>query len=328
MTREFLEEIKIPWTKTELTVMFNWKIKTIKESQIKNYLNHANIYYLPWVDPELEDWKRASDNNVIKTNRFCIDIDMRNQFDEEITNLEIVKAWLDFAKYLKDANELFWEFSYIVFSWNWLHIYYHWDTIEIDKNIYKEWVKYILRMWDDFINDPWFFSDHACCNLARILRLPWSYNMKNWAKVRILAKQKVKSRLFTDIEKYANISLEEQKKEEEKKKKELEKKMKLYASRWEDNNLYEKINDIPAYQIAEMLLPEFPFDWKKNFKNKKWWFAGYFYVKEMNWIANWWSRYFNWWDENSVFSPFMIIKNWYWLTNRETFEYFKDKFNL
>jgi hypothetical protein len=126
--KKFLKEINIPWTRTEITAMFNWKIKTIKESEIESYKNKANIYYLAGVDPELEFWKRARDYQIISKNSFCIDVDIRNQCEDKLTNLEIVQEWLDIAGLLKKYNKLFWQWSYIIFTWNWLHIIYKWKS--------------------------------------------------------------------------------------------------------------------------------------------------------------------------------------------------------
>lgn len=295
----------------------------ISYEKIKRYINSENIYFLSWwnLSKKKEIWHRFSDSDILIKNYFAIDIDLRNQYNWNITNLEIEQEGLYIAEHLYKSNELFWEWSYIVFSWNWLHLYYIWDERQFDKNIYKDWVKYIFDMWDDFIWDEQLYSDKACCNIARIFRLPWTINQKNWAKTKVLAEQNKTSQLFNNIEKYAKIV----QKKRDKQQKEIEKQMKKNI--WKNNEDYEKIQQIPAFLIAQLLLPEFPYDWKRNFKNKKWWFCWYFYVKDKNAICNWWSRYFIFdWISDSCWWPFQLVRYHLWLTSKETFEYFKNNF--
>ena len=325
---KFLQKFNIIWTKTEITIMFNWKIKTIKIEEIDKYKSIANIYFLPWVRPDLEDWKRANDRDIVAKKSFTIDIDLRNQLQTTISNMEIVQEGLAFAQLLWEHHKLFWQWSYINFTGNWLHIYYIWKETTFTPKQYKMWVKYIYKMWDDFWNDMWaneFRSDHACCNIWRILRVPWTINQKNGWTVRILAEQEVESELFNNIKLFACITWYDEIIEAQILQKQLLKKQ--YSTDGDD--LYHKINSIPAYTIAQILLPEFPFDknWK-NFKNKKWWFCWYFYDKNTNSICNWGSRYFAYWDSNSCFAPFQLIQKWHNFSNAETFKYFKEHFNL
>ena len=318
--KQFLKDIKIEWTKTELIAMYNWTIKTIKEEQIDSYIKTSNLYYLPGVDSDLEDWKRASDRHVKVSNRFCIDIDIRNQYDWELTNLEIVKEGLFFVEHLHEYNELFWQWSKIIFTWNWLHILYQSDAQDFDHRQYKLWVQHIFKMWDEFIWNKVLFSDHACCNIWRILRIWGSINQKNWATVRIIWEQNKNSTLVNNIKLYALIEAEA----ERIKNIESSECFKITKQRTEGEWIYEQIQALPAYSIALHVVPQFPYDWKKNFRNEKKWFTAYFYVSETNSICNWGSRYFNFWDANSCFGPFQIIKNHYNYTNAQTFEWFKD----
>lgn len=298
----------------------------ILKEDVQKYIETENIYFLSGWDlsEKKEIYFRFKDHEIKTKNYFAIDIDLRNQIDWTITNLEIVQEGLYLAKRLSLHNKLFWQWSYIIFSWNGLHIYYVWKENTFNTRQFKLWVQHIFKMWDNFIDADEFKSDHACCNLARILRLPGSINQKNWAKVQILAEQDSESELFNNIKLYSLIEgwaimmrdiatqkLLKQKKYDE----------------WDD--LYQKINSIPAHDIAMRLIPDFPFNsnWK-NFNNKKWWLCWYYYVKDTNSICNWWSRYFNYWEAWSCFAPFQIIKNWYSYTNAETFEYFKNNFNL
>ena len=308
--------------KTEYTAIWtNGGVRVITEQEAKTNTTD-NIYYLNWLanDYEFQEWKRASDDDIKIKSEFCIDIDFRNNCDFEITNEDIIWEWETLAEFLETEDEYFWEWNKIVFSGNGLHIYYKGTPRSFDKKIYSMWVGRIYKQWDKFMWDEKYKCDHACKNIARILRLPWSINQKNGAKVEILAERKKESRLFDFIESLAKKEMQEQEKEKEKRKKEMEEHLKTF---WSDNKMYEEINAIPAYQIAQLLLPQFPYDGKKNFKNENGGYTWYFYNQETNTIVNWWSRYFNWKDTGSGWNNFSLIKNYRNYTNKETFEFFK-----
>ena len=293
-----------------------WCILISEEEANSN--KEDNIYYLHWVTDWLE--KRASDTDIDMKDYFVLDLDMRNAIPD-ISNEDIINEWKNLVEHLWSEHEFFWEWSKIVFSWNWLHIYYSWDLRYFDKQVYSTGVEEIYSMWDQFMWDPVWSCDHACKNIARILRLPGSVNQKNWAEVTVVSERDKKSRLFNNIEKLSEKRKTKLLEEEKNRKEHNESVMKL--SQWSDGGVYEKINSIPAYQVAMMLVPEFPYDWKKNFKNKKWWLTWYFYCSETNSICNWWSRYFNWWTSTSCWNNFSMVKNQKDMTDKETFTFFK-----
>lgn len=325
----FLETFKIDWTLIELSSIDNWKIEVISlEEAISN--KTKNIYFLSGVNSDLVYWQgiRAKDSDMQAKSYFCIDIDLRNNCKKEwieITDDEIINhAWL--IKDELESMKYFNEWRYIVYTWNWIHIYYVWDILEISVEDYSLWVERIYKKWDDIM---WWLlkSDHACKNIARILRLPWTINQKNWQEVKILFEQDVKSYLVWNLFELASVSRKEI--EIENKKKELEFNQRMKALNIDDNKFYEELNSsIPAYQIAELLIPECRYTWKKNFKNSKWQLAAYFYVQETNSICNWWSQHFLFtWTSKSCWNNFELIKKSKWFTNKETFAFFKDLFN-
>ena len=309
-------------TITEYVLIKDGNVKVV--DSVEAFANStSNVYYLEWVrsDIDYSNWKRAKDEDVIFKDFFVLDIDLRNNCGYEITNDDIKTEWENLIKYLEQEDEYFWEWSKIIFTWNWIHIMYYWDWKKFNKDIYSLWVERIYSRWDEIMWVP-YQCDHACKNLARILRLPWSINQKNGAKVEILKEREKKSRLFNLIEQLANKQKQEIQERDLQKQRDIEKQLKQFQ--WDDNKFYEKINIIPAYIIAQMLVPEFPYDWKKNFKNKKWWLTWYFYCKDTNTIINWWSRYFlfdgtvsSWWNN------FSLVKRYKNFDNRQTFLFFK-----
>lgn len=310
-------------TRTDGTPTMYW----IPKEDIEKYKWKENIYFLSWgiLSEKKEQYHRFKDNEIHTKNYFAIDIDLRNQCTEKLSNLDIVKEWLALVPLLAENHKLLWQWSYVVFSWNWLHVYYVWKEQAFNAKQFKLWVKYIFNMWDELFGIPEYKSDHACCNLARILRLPGSINQKNWAKAQILAEQDSHSELFDNIKLYALIQWGSDMMESIRSQKEIA--GKNYNTDGDDD--YQKINSIPAHVIAEIVVPWFTFSKNgKNFNNKKKWFTWYYYVKATNSICNGWSRYFNYWNENSCFANFQIIQKEYNFSNRETFEWFRKNFTI
>lgn len=326
MIEEFLSRISPEWTQIEFTAIKDWVAWQITKEQALNNKT-ANIYVLWGVDINLDitQVKRVSDDNITLKNYFCIDIDLRtNMWWTEVTNEEIKQEAINVINELNNID-YFNERAYLIFSWNWFHIYYIWDAIQISKEEYSLWVSRIFKKFDTLIWDP-YTSDKMCKNIARILRLPWSVNQKNWAKVEILKQQNIKSRLVSNIKELAKAEQEEIDIINKQKQKEIEATLSKFS--WDENKFYEAINkQIPAYQIAQLLIPEFPFDWKRNFKNNKWWFTWYYYVRETNSICNWGSRFFARWTESSCWSNFELIKRTKNFTNKETFAFFRAILN-
>lgn len=330
-TKQFLDTLSIEWTKFEFTkITIEWiKIIDLNEALLNKT---KNIYFLWGVREDLVYWigLRAKDTDIVQKRYFCIDLDIRKKYEEEFgeecSNEDIIQEWLNIAKYIGDLNEYFSEWRYIVFTWNGLHIYYVSDPQDISKEDYSLAVERIFRQWDKVVWSKTFSSDHACKNIGRILRLPWTVNQKNWAEVKIIAEQEVKSRLVDSLKNLADTERKEVEDRNRIKQKEIEQRMATYSK--DDNNLYDVINQIPAWQIAQMLLPQFPLNknWK-NFTNEKWWFTWYYYCKDTNSICNWWSRFFNWGDEWSCWNCFSLVKRYKNWTDCKTFEYFKDILN-
>lgn len=331
MNKDFINTLSIKWTNIEYISITNKNVSVINE-YTASVNKTENIYFLSGVNPSLvyKQGVRAKDADIIKKTYFCIDIDIRNnckeEYWEDISDDDIIKCWENLANDLKKEDEYFWEWRYIVYTWNWLHIYYLWDVDSFNQEEYKKWVSRIFRKWDENMWWQLFKSDHSCCNIARILRLPWSINQKNWQEVRIIAEQNIKSRLFNHIKWFAKKEEEELNKIKEQQRIELEEKMKSYSN--DEKNIYDLILTIPAYQIAQLLLPEFPYDWKRNFKNNQWWFTWYYYSESKNIIINWWSRHFNWLNDTSWWNNFELIKRFKWYTNKETFSFYKQLLNI
>ena len=141
--------------------------------------------------------------------------------------------------------------------------------------------------------------------------------------------RKRKRKKYRSKEWERDIDIEKERKRENKKenreiKREQEIKEQLKNFSQDENEFYNKINAIPAHQIAQLLIPEFKLNKNgKNFDNNKWWLTWYYYVEETNTICNGWSRYFEWGSTESCWNNFSMIKNFKNFTNKETFDFYK-----
>jgi len=316
----------------------NLKTVLTKEQAISN--TTENIYFLAGVKSWLD--KRASDSDIISKKYFCIDLDMRNNCNFEITDEDIISEWKRIAKYLFNEDNMLWAWRYIVFSWNWLHIYYTFPEQEFDIENYSYWVQDIYEQWDAWWGDKLRYADHACKNIARILRLPWTINQKNWAKVEIIAYQDmdcgfdIQWRWLNELDRL----LYEQDREKRKRLEDFEKKSKIetlitwwsYKSKKKEMEIFfNKLDAIPAYLVSEKLLPQFKFHSnERNFlsDSKKWnRFTWFFYSKDLNAIINWGSSYYNFWETASWYSPTVLVKNHFWMNWKEVVAWFKANFN-
>jgi len=343
----FLDRFESENGKIEFSVIWkNGAVVVNKEYALKSKVH--NVYFLANVRKDLEyTWhNRAKDIDISEKGYIVIDIDLRKQYKEEYkqdcTDEEIIWIWKEIGDFILEEHKYLWDYDFISFSWNWLHIYYLGSPRYISPDDYSHWLERIMREWDKFWGDKKYYSDKACKNISRIIRLPWSVNQKTWKECFIIKERQGKWLLFNIIE---NLAAKEKEEVVSKRLEEVNKQIEEYErqekmnrlikwSNYDDNKekirkVFDKINNIPAYLIAEKFVPEFKFDKnEKNFNNLVWWFTWYYYVKELNSICNWWSQYFNFGDVSSCWSSSVLIKhqiNWNWW---EVIKWVKDNFNI
>lgn len=322
--REFIKDVNQKWLIEYSKINNSWCYVINEEEAFTN--KDDNIYFLWWTKWQ---WRsKDSDIEYVSYVRFDLDIvkNCQELYWADITYEELDEIIIE----LKDSLEwtFFKNWRYIVNSWRGIHIYLIWDAIKISPIDFSLWVKRLYNIFYSLFKEshPHFEPDYACSNISRIMRLPWTINQKNKKECKIVFFQDKKSDL-TQLQLLADAEKEEQRIKQLENQKKIEEALSKYKDWW--NELYELINtQIPAWQIAQLLVPQFPFNWRKNFKNEKWWFCGYYYVADSNSICNWWSRYFNWWDENSCWSNFELIKRSKNFTNAEVFAFYKDLLKL
>lgn len=307
--------------------------------------DNENIYFLSWV--KSKD-KRNDDNDILVKSSFVIDLDIRSYFREkekiEIEDEEIKDIAKTLSEFLKNAKYWLDKWRYIIFSWNWLHIYYIGEEVEnLNPKYYSLWVKKYYELFEEYIDCEYMIPDYACRNLARIMRLPDTINQKNFKRVEILYEQDCNAPMIKSLcevwKKYESVLHERQKEEAKKKIKEYETSFRMNAltygedwtkNKWKLEEKIAKINWIPAYLVSMALLPEFTFHHnQKNFLNEKWEYTWFFYNDKTNTICNWWSHHYAWWDANSCYSPLILVHKFFWHSNwRDTFLFFTNNFKI
>ena len=290
------------------------------EDTIEEYIEktkNKNVYFLAGVNKE-KNLKRGKDNDIQFKNYVYFDFDVRKE-RESITDEDIKKTGLLWAERLKDDEDLK-NWSYIVFSGNGIHIYYLDDLIQADKNHYKlGYIHFAERIKKLAKTNKY---DSQCQNVARVGRVPFTYNnKKEQKKVEIIAYQEKNSGLVKKILAFGSTEAIRQEI--------IEKEMEAIREANKDNRRFigdeevERINKIP---IEEEVLKDFP-EWKfrnnKNFIGTNGEKAGSFVNTEKNILIIGESRWFTQIKQKGV-GTFMYRREFSGLTNKQTFEYFNQ----
>lgn len=314
---------------------FSWEIEISNLKEIVEPNEKENIYFLAWISKKD---KRNNDHDILVKNYFFLDFDIRNYFRDseqsEITDDEIIKIWEDLARFLNQNPKYgFNQWRYIVYTGNWIHLYYVWDPLEVWKDIsvkeYSFWISVIYNAFKEYIGSPYLSPDIACKNIGRIARLPDTINQKNGKRVIILAEQNVKSILVSKIPQY----WKKQSKLQEEYQMLLAKKYALLAREelmnWKDRSFMEKIL---AYPVESLLMESGKIEISDFVRNKNfidprdksyYWF---YKAQDGNYIVVWWSTtlspYADWHD---WLNPFHLVQGLYWLDNAWVFNFFQKK---
>jgi len=247
---------KLGWTKgleiSNLRRVLPW---TYKEVLLKN---RGKDLYIVWGK---KTWlmKRCWNNDIISKSYFILDIDIRDNY-KKLYNEVMSQSALDISIWalieLLDGDGYLSQWSYVVNSGNWAHIYYCGDALIIWKDItpeeYARWVKKIYDIYVKYLeyqskiyktSFEYFYPDYMCCNIARTTRLPSSFNNK---KKYWLPSIQVTFHAYQDMESTLMKKLP-QLWEERKKPKKRKKYKKNKSGQW-----YKQI-DVNNYSISELI---------------------------------------------------------------------------
>lgn len=248
---------------------FAWEIEISNLKECKEVNNDENFYFLAWVqNPKI----RNRDNQIVVKNYFAFDLDCRNLIakdldipPEQVPDYEILWIADSFKDFMKWKE--FWDWRYIVFSWNGLHIYYTGETLRIPEDVttseYQDAMLAYQYEFKSIFESPYMIPDPACINIGRVFRLPWSYNQRSkyptlWkTECRILYEQDVNSKLVWDIPRIWKSVQEKRLKliqiEKERREKERELKMRNWELNRDSEKVKEELKQIPIEDVFDKL---------------------------------------------------------------------------
>ncbi len=297
-----------------------------------------NIYFCAGLKEKKS--KRCDDKDIWKKSYFFVDIDIRmswyQQFWEVIDQEKLNSICLDIVFALWDNN--LGDFTAMVYSGNGLHLYYTGTPREFDPQTYAKGVEYFYWLVDEIIKPLWVETDHACKNIARITRLPWSINPRKkeqkgekiWDLWDIecsiwLYEPKI-SIHFEKLEEYAK---EQEKLEEQDKNQFTEMKRKIRLTYKESEDIWKEINSIDIATLAEMVWGVTT--WRDNgeiitLKERTKNMGAYVY-KPFNIIYNQGSSLIK--TDREIFTPYeLVCFELYNGDKWQTVKFFKDKFGI
>lgn len=301
-----------------------------KKSLIYNHRTEIDMswdmYFLWSVDNPSKyiwTWKRFRDNDIVEKNYICVDLDIRKEmwisYDEQWD--EILLDKISDAVEIIDQHEVLKTYDFIVHSWNWIHVYYTWP-FPTNKQDYADWYNAFITIVQKAL--PWYWADSACSNIWRLLRMPYSKNMKynrgiesyvyRWNMMDCTV-----SEMFNDL-----ILIER-----EKRKKLAEVQILYTMNKWW-NTIIDKINN--SVQVDTLACKHFWIEMQKDWKNfksnrdgKNMWL---FYDPEKNILYS--NSIWNKWLTDKWYNAFNFVKKVMLNTQdtKEVINWFTSKFNF
>ena len=275
------------------------------------FINNNNHQNPPRTKEDYIAWKRY----------IQADFDIRSYiFKHEwrvISNEELMEYLPKLEAGLKSDESLA-SYNAIVFSWNGFHFYWIWETVYIDGETYSRAVTAIYdRIKSIFKDTPELRPDYATSNIARLMRLPGTWNKKEKyglppAKVEIL---KFEDTISPLVGKLHDIWKRAKQKESKRIESDLKKIKEYTPSRkesdyWPFGNWRWWYNEINENVKISTLVSKYTWrklaDNGKNFiSNLDGWYTGAYVIPEENVVVHMWTPHFS--DYYRVYSPFAFI---------------------
>lgn len=267
---------------------------------------------------------RWSDEDYTHKSYMVVDLDIRMEMFTKENRV------IDQDELLSIGNDILssipWKPKYVVDSGNWLHLYYVGDEIEISHSEYRDGVSYFFWLFN--AQSP-IDADHACCNISRVMRLPWSINRRQkrdlwnlWEyECKIIQYNEDSSDIYNQIKSFAKKWRQE---------KELSRKIRMDARNHRDDDIFSEINEIPCYDIVEEIY---------GVKMKRWWWdthafdegkknMGAYWYEPYNLFVNTWSSLIRNKDI-PYFTTWKLVKEEMFNGDaRDAMNYFKDKHGI
>lgn len=324
MLKQFLKDVKPEGT--DLHIGGAKHVDLLSGEGVEEYIE-ANktkeLYFLGGVKKE-KGKKRANDNDIISKSYVYFDFDvyveMEKKFEVKFTPDEIKEYANNSIEKIEEAG--FTDWKYLVYSGGGFHLYFMCDDFEVDKEKYSIGYDVIAKQISEIIGLP---HDTNCRNIARIARLPMSYNnKKRWDKPVQAVFLKFKDTKSDMLEKIHKLGEIEQKKIE---KAEVERQNDQDKKQYGDNPAYEAILNL---QVQQEVVDHFGWrvEGSKNFMTETGKPSASFISDNYdNMLMPSGSREFNGRSEKA-YTTFSFIKHMKNLTPEDTFKYFEGKYPI
>lgn len=313
----------------------NRKVRfSLDEVQYYNEQRWDNVYFVG----EVEKWApRCSDKTIISKKYFYLDFDVRQgryQKDGYImSDDEIFEVWEQLICAFKDS--IFSDWTFFVFSGNGFQV--HWigkESFKIDLNDYSKAVKCIMNYCAELLesNKIDIKLDFACSNIARLWRLPYTYNYSRWNKFWLPLRKAEVWRAQKDV-RCSWVTLKDF----------MDFSWLYWPETVIDEDTYvpkevipggedemEAINNIPIENLVYdycWLRMQSGSNWEKNFKSLKDWDNIWLFKKDNHLV--WKGTHYIHEPKNGDgggWNCFWFVREHYWLSTEETFKRFEDKY--
>jgi len=198
MLQKFLTDISLPGCVIQAGPLnrVDACIKSWSPQELEKFVEanpRSNLFFMAGVkdSPGIRN-ERAEDDDIKLKNYFYFDFDIRKG-SPYLEDEDIVYWGENTLPELLSADAVLAKWRYIIFSGNGIHVYYFGkQAIEIsDKNAWKEGLRVLIEQAELLTDEK---LDNSCVNVARIGRLPGSFNRKHNppSQVRILKFQDTK----------------------------------------------------------------------------------------------------------------------------------------
>jgi len=199
--------------------------KDINKDTVGHLMDQENLYFLWNVDNK--EKRRSNYWDITDRKYIFLDIDIRK--DLWLPDHEDITPHIEKVKKKLDEDEFFSQYSYIVNSWNGMHVYYIDEYSFLIPKTEDNHHHYTIKKWLDELCDAfeqvtWYQADKNAAKLSQIIRLPWTWNAKPEKKKKrcdIFYKNKINNH-NSILEIAAKTWLEIREEEEEKRKEQEE----------------------------------------------------------------------------------------------------------
>lgn len=177
----FVHDLVIPGCNAQVSTLQKVLCVLSDEAELMKVLKGhemEDVYVLGGVKPEKDS--RAGDDDISHKNYFFLDFDIRNDYikrtGNDITDESIRAIGATIAERL-GGHEFLKDWRYMVFTGNGIHVYYFGQPVVVENK--RWWSIGVARMIDEAARAVGINPDVGCKNVARISRMPGSFNNKH-----------------------------------------------------------------------------------------------------------------------------------------------------